>query len=53
MQIVLFASWGFESIKDMCHTSLYRVLHWWVRIDPAEGTVNEKRQTENEAEEQR
>lgn len=53
MQIFPFAPSGCESIKDLRHTSLRRVLHWWVRRDLTEGTVNEKRGIENEAEEQR
>lgn len=52
MQIFLFAP-GFKSMKGMRHTFLRRVLHWWVRRDLTEGTVNDKRGIENEAEEQR
>lgn len=44
---------GFKSMKGMRHTFLRRVLLFWVRRDLTEGTVNEKRGIENEAEEQR
>lgn len=48
MHTFLFVPSDCESIKAMRHSSLRRVLHWCVRRDLTEGTVNEKR-IENEA----